>query len=84
MQQRQPPPRRDPERKESAMTTNVGSIDRMLRILAGLVLLAWTFGYLPGVAPSAWGWIGLVPLLTGLFGYCPAYALVGIDTCKRA
>jgi hypothetical protein len=65
------------------MTTNVGWIDRAFRVLFGIVLLAWTFGYLPNVAPSAWGWLGLVPLITGLVGYCPAYALVGVDTCRR-
>jgi hypothetical protein len=66
------------------MSTNVGLIDRALRVVVGLVLLGWALGYLPGVAPSVWGWIGLVPLVTGLAGYCPAYALIGIDTCKRA
>jgi hypothetical protein len=66
------------------MTTNIGRIDRALRSLVGVVLLAWALGYLPNVTPSAWGWIGLVPLITGLVGYCPAYALIGVDTCKRA
>ena len=66
------------------MTTNVGSIDRVLRILVGLALVVWALGYIPNVAPSALGWIGLVPLLTGLFGYCPVYSLIGLNTCKRA
>ena len=57
--------------------SNVGGIDRVLRILAGLVLLALT---LSGVV-GAWGWIGLVPLATGLMGSCPAYGLIGLNTC---
>jgi hypothetical protein len=58
--------------------TNVGSLDRMLRIVVGLVLLALVF-----VGPkTAWGWIGLVPILTGLFRTCPAYSLLGINTCS--
>ncbi len=65
------------------MTTNVGSIDRALRIIVGLALVAWALGYIPNIAPSAWGWVGLVPLLTGMFGTCPAYSMLGLDTCKR-
>lgn len=57
--------------------TNVGGIDRIVRILAGLALLGLT---LTG-AIGAWGWIGLVPLATGLMGSCPAYRLIGLDTC---
>lgn len=59
------------------MKTNVGNLDRSLRIIAGLVLIALaatgTVGW--------WGWIGLVPLATGLLGSCPAYSLLGIKTC---
>jgi hypothetical protein len=59
------------------MPRNEGTLDRALRILAGLVLLSLVF-----VGPqTAWGWIGLVPLLTGLVGYCPLYRLFGINTC---
>lgn len=60
------------------MTRNEGQTDRFLRIVAGLVLLylAITGQYTP------WTWIGIVPLLTGLFGWCPAYLLLGINTCK--
>lgn len=65
------------------MTKNVGGIDRALRILAGLGLIAWALGLLPGVAPSVWGWIGVVPLATGLIGWCPPYSLLGINTCGR-
>jgi len=58
-------------------TTNVGSLDRMLRILLGLVLIAIVF-----VGPKTpWGWIGLVPLITGFMRSCPLYALFGFSTC---
>jgi hypothetical protein len=66
------------------MTVNIGSLDRILRVVVGLALLAWALGYLPGYGASVWGWVGLVPLLTGLFGYCPAYSLIGFNTCRRA
>ncbi|MFM2447636.1 MAG: hypothetical protein RIS44_86 [Pseudomonadota bacterium] len=59
------------------MSANVGGIDRMLRVLAGVVLLALTLTGQIGV----WGWIGVVPLATGLFGFCPAYRLLGLNTC---
>lgn len=57
--------------------TNVGGIDRIARILAGLVLLALTLTGTLGV----WGWIGVVPLATGLFGTCPLYSILGFNTC---
>lgn len=61
------------------MKRNVGSIDRSLRVVAGLALLSLTV-----VGPqSLWGLLGLVPLATGLFGVCPAYSLVGASTCPR-
>jgi Inner membrane protein YgaP-like, transmembrane domain len=60
------------------MTANTGSIDRILRIVVGLVLIALVF-----VGPkTSWGWIGVVPLLTGLVRYCPAYMLLGLNTCS--
>jgi len=60
------------------MPRNEGSTDRMLRLVAGLVLITLVF-----VGPKTpWGWVGLVPLLTGLIGWCPAYTLFGINTCK--
>lgn len=59
------------------MKINEGGIDRVLRILAGLVLIALAWTGTIGV----WGWIGVVPLATGLFGFCPAYTLLGINTC---
>jgi hypothetical protein len=65
----------------SAMTTNVGMMDRILRVIAGLALIALALGYFPGYQ-SAWGWIGVVPLVTGLFGTCPLYSLLGVNTCS--
>jgi hypothetical protein len=61
------------------MKTNVGGLDRVLRIVVGVVLLAAVV-ILEGNA--RWlGLIGLVPLLTGIFGYCPAYLLLGFSSC---
>ena len=58
--------------------TNVGSLDRVLRIVVGIILIALVF-----VGPkTAWGWIGVVPLVTGLFSTCPVYSLFGIKACK--
>jgi hypothetical protein len=59
------------------MKINVGSADRILRIVAGLVLIALTANGMLGV----WGWIGVVPLLTGIFKFCPAYSIFGLSTC---
>jgi len=62
------------------MTPNIGSLDRVLRILVGLGLISLVF-----VGPhTPWGWIGLVPLASGLFRFCPAYTLLGIKTCRTA
>ena len=66
------------------MAVNEGTIDRALRVIVGLALIALALGLIPGVAPSVWGWIGVVPLLTGLFGWCPLYTVLGVSTCKRA
>lgn len=60
------------------MKANVGGIDRVIRIVVGLVLLALTLGGQIGV----WGWVGLVPLVTGAMGWCPPYALFGFSTCS--
>ena len=61
------------------MTRNIGQTDRALRIIVGLVLLALVF-----VGPKTpLGWFGIVPLLTGLTGYCLLYSLLGISTCSR-
>ena len=57
--------------------TNVGGIDRILRIVAGLALIALTLSGTIGV----WGWIGVVPLLTAALGSCPLYTVLGMNTC---
>ena len=59
------------------MKTNEGGLDRTLRILVGLVLVALTLSGTIGV----WGWICVVPIVTGALGWCPAYTLLGINTC---
>jgi hypothetical protein len=60
------------------MNTNVGSIDRALRIILGLGLISLVF-----VGPQTpWGWIGIAPFATALLGWCSAYTLFGIKTCK--
>lgn len=60
------------------MVKNEGTVDRAVRVSLGVVLLSLVF-----VGPqSAWGWVGLVPLVTGLVGTCPLYSLFGISTCK--
>lgn len=61
------------------MTSNVGGIDRALRIAVGLGLIAAT---LTGTI-GAWGWIGVVPLATGVFRFCPAYLPFGASTCRK-
>jgi len=62
------------------MNKNVGTLDRTLRIVVGLVLIALAATGTVG----AWAWVGVVPLGTGLFSWCPAYTLFGIKTCKAA
>ncbi|MCU0943572.1 MAG: DUF2892 domain-containing protein [Hydrogenophaga sp.] len=60
------------------MTKNVGGIDRTLRIVIGVALIAAAATGAVGV----WGYLGVVPLLTGLVGWCPPYAMLGFNTCK--
>ena len=62
------------------MSRNVGGVDRILRIVVGLALIGSTVFHLLPV----WGWIGIVPLATGIIGWCPAYLPFGIKTCKPA
>ena len=62
------------------MERNVGGIDRILRIVVGLGLISLVY-----VGPQTpWGWIGVIPLLSGIVGFCPAYRLIGMNTCSRA
>jgi hypothetical protein len=59
------------------MKTNEGGIDRALRVIVGLAVLSLAF-----MGPKTpWGYVGIVPLLTGLVGFCPLYSLLGINTC---
>jgi len=60
------------------MNVNVGGMDRVLRIVVGVALITLAATGVVG----AWGWIGVLPLVTGLFRVCPAYSLLGIKTCK--
>jgi hypothetical protein len=64
--------------KEKTMNKNVGGIDRILRIVVGIALIALAATGTVGL----WGYIGVVPLLTGLIGWCPPYAIFGWNTCK--
>ena len=58
--------------------SNVGGVDRALRAVVGLILIALVF-----VGPQTpWGWVGLIPLLTAVLGFCPAYTLLGVKTCS--
>ena len=66
------------------MTTNVGGIDRVLRIIIGLVLIAYEIPL--GLPSTGWnwvGWIGVIPLATAIFGMCPLYSIIGVNTCPR-
>ena len=60
------------------MKINIGSTERLLRIIVGVVIIALGIYY-----GSWWGVIGLVPLLTGLSCFCPLYSMLGMNTCKR-
>ena len=67
---------------ECTMMKNVGTIDRALRIIVGLALLAFAFGLIGKGSAYAWlGWIGIVPLLTAAIGNCPLYSILGLSTC---
>ncbi len=58
---------------------NIGTVDRILRIVVGLILISLVF-----VGPqSTWGWIGVIPLLTAFIGWCPLYRLLGIKTLAK-
>jgi hypothetical protein len=64
--------------EEFYMKSNVGGIDRIVRIVLGLVLIGLTVTGTIGV----WGWLGVVPLATGALGWCPPYAIFGFNTCS--
>ncbi len=61
-----------------SIARNEGTVDRILRVIVGLAVISLVF-----VGPQTpWGWLGVIPLVTGLIGWCPAYTLLGIRTCK--
>ncbi len=61
------------------MKKNIGSVERVIRVVAGLAILS-----LAVIGPkSPWAFLGAVPLLTGLIGWCPPYAVLGISTCRK-
>ncbi|MEX2182042.1 MAG: DUF2892 domain-containing protein [Gemmatimonadaceae bacterium] len=58
--------------------TNEGTVDRTMRVVFGLLLVSLVF-----VGPQTpWGWLGLIPIATGLVGWCPLYAVLGMNTCE--
>jgi hypothetical protein len=60
------------------MGTNIGAVDRVIRVVLGIGLLSLVF-----IGPhTPWGWVGLIPLATAAIGWCPAYTLLGLKTCK--
>jgi len=60
------------------MQANVGQADKWVRIAVGFALIAWA-----ATGGPVWAWIGIVPLATGVFNFCPLYRLIGINTCRR-
>jgi hypothetical protein len=67
------------------MSANVGNIDRVARLVIGLALIAFAIPI--GFPSTGWnwvGWVGVIPIGTAIFGYCPAYALFGLSTCPAA
>ncbi len=61
------------------MRRNIGAVDRILQIVVGIGLISLAF-----IVPTNWGWIGVIPLITAFAGFCPAYRLIGVNTCSRA
>ncbi|MCC6777523.1 MAG: DUF2892 domain-containing protein [Hyphomicrobiales bacterium] len=67
------------------MSVNMGALDRGLRIVVGLILIAYAVPL--GFPQTGWnwvGWIGIVPLLTALLGICPLYSVIGVSTCPAS
>lgn len=58
------------------MKANVGNTDRIIRVVVGLALIAWAV-----MGGPVWAWIGVLPLVTGAVGICPAYSILGMNTC---
>ncbi|MFZ5691689.1 MAG: YgaP family membrane protein [Pseudomonadota bacterium] len=67
------------------MTVNMGMLDRAIRIVVGILLIAFAIPvYFPQTGWNWLGWIGVVPIVTALLGNCPAYTLLGVSTCSRS
>jgi len=66
------------ENKVNQMKSNVGNADRIIRIILGIVIIAVGVNF-----QSWWGAVGIVPILTALMGWCPAYVPFGISSCKK-
>jgi len=70
------------------MQKNVGSLDKILRIIIGLVLISYailpSFGLMADTGYNYTGWIGIIPLGTALLGICPLYSIIGVKTCPAA
>lgn len=67
------------------MTVNMGMLDRAIRIVVGILLIAFAIPvYFPNTGWNWVGWIGVVPIVTALLGNCPAYTLLGVSTCSRS
>ena len=65
--------------KEDGMKKNIGSLDKTLRLIVGIVLILLVF-----VGPQTpWGWLGLIPLVTALMSWCPVYVLFNLSTIKK-
>jgi len=65
------------------MPSNVGTLDRIVRVVFGVALIAFALGFLAPATGFNWiGWIGVIPLATAAFGTCPLYSLVGVSTCS--
>lgn len=60
------------------MNANVGGFDKWVRVVVGALLIAWAL-----IGGPVWAWLGVVPLATGLFSFCPLYRLLGVNTCRR-
>lgn len=66
------------------MQKNVGTIDRIVRLIVGAVLIAYALGLVaPDTGYNVWGWIGIVPVLTAFVSFCPLYRVLGIRTCSK-
>ncbi len=64
---------------EAVMKKNIGSIERIIRVVVGAAIVSLAF-----VGPQTpWAYLGIIPILTGIVGWCPPYSLLGISTCSR-